>query len=260
MDPLAAHDVALIRADNPGPFSLTGTNTWIVGRDPAWVVDPGPDLPAHIDALANEIEHRGGLGGIALTHNHPDHAEGIPALRARCGEAPVAAERGPVELPLRDGDHAGPLTALATPGHAPDHLSFLLGRVAFTGDAVLGTGSVFISPDPHALADYLAGLERLRKRDLDLICPGHGPLVTDPQQKLDEYIAHRLHREQKLLDALDRGLRSIDELLDTAWPDAPQVLRPAATVTLAAHLDKLADEDRLPPNVERPSWPVSPRG
>jgi glyoxylase-like metal-dependent hydrolase (beta-lactamase superfamily II) len=261
MDELAAHDIVLIRADNPGPFSLTGTNSWIVGRDPAWVVDPGPDLPAHIEALAAEVEQRGGLGGIALTHNHPDHAEGIPALRARLGDAPVAAERGPVELPLRDGDRAGPLQAMSTPGHAPDHLAYILdGTVAFTGDAVLGTGSVFISPDPHALADYLAGLARLRERDLELICPGHGPLVTDPPQKLDEYIAHRLDREHKLLEALDGGKRSIEELLDAAWPDAPAVLRPAATVTLAAHLDKLADENRLPPGVERPSWPVSPRG
>jgi glyoxylase-like metal-dependent hydrolase (beta-lactamase superfamily II) len=262
MAPLRALSIGLIVAGNPGPFSLSGTNTWIIGGDPAWVVDPGPALPDHIEAVAATVELRGGLGGIALTHDHPDHAEAIPALRELLGStAPVAAARGEVELVLRDGDRAGPLQALATPGHATDHLSFLLGdTVAFTGDAVLGTGSVFLSPDPHALADYLTGLRRLRALDLKAICPGHGPPVDDPAAKLDEYIAHRLDRERKLLDALDQGLRSIDDLLDAAWPDAPQVLRPAATVTLAAHLDKLADEDRLPPGVERPSWPVSPRG
>jgi len=263
VDPLAAHDVGLVRADNPGPFSLTGTNSWIVGRDPAWVVDPGPALPAHLDAVTAEVQARGGLGGIALTHDHPDHAEGIPALRERFGGAgaPVAAERGAVELPLRDGDRAGPLRALATPGHAPDHLAYVLDdAVAFTGDAVLGFGSVFLSPDPHALADYLAGLERLRALPLQLICPGHGPLVTDPAAKLDEYVAHRRERERLVVAALDDGRRSTDELLDAAWPEIPDVLRPAAQVTLAAHLDKLADEGRLPYGVQRPRWPVSPRG
>lgn len=262
MELLAQHDVVLIRAGNPGPFSLTGTNTWVVGRDPAWVIDPGPALDAHVAEVADEVERRGGLGGIALTHDHPDHADAIPALRERLGAAPpLAAARGTVEMPLRDGDRAGPLEALATPGHAPDHLSYVLdGTIAFTGDAVLGTGSVFIAPDPHALADYLAGLARLRARDLALICPGHGPLVEDPAAKIDSYLAHRRERERLLLDALERGLRSTDELLTAAWPDAPEVLRPAAAVTLAAHLDKLADEGKLPWGVERPAWPVSPRG
>jgi glyoxylase-like metal-dependent hydrolase (beta-lactamase superfamily II) len=253
MGPLARYDVVGIRADNPGPFSLTGTNTWVVGRDPAWVVDPGPALPAHVEAVAVEVERRGGLGGIALTHDHGDHAEGVPALRERLGgAAPVAAARGEVEIVLADGDRAGPFEALATPGHAPDHLAFVRGEVGFSGDAVLGTGSVFVAPDPGALAGYLTGLARLRARDLALLCPGHGPLVEDPAAKLDEYVAHRRERERLLLDALARGLRSSDELLDAAWSDAPAILRPAAAITLAAHLDKLADEGRLPDGVERP--------
>jgi glyoxylase-like metal-dependent hydrolase (beta-lactamase superfamily II) len=93
-----------------------------------------------------------------------------------------------------------------------------------------------------------------------LICPGHGPLVEDPAAKLDEYVAHRRERERRLLDALADGKRSTAELLDAAWPEVPDVLRPAAAVTLAAHLDKLADEGKLPWGVERPAWPVSPRG
>jgi glyoxylase-like metal-dependent hydrolase (beta-lactamase superfamily II) len=252
---LARHDVVAIRAGNPGPFTLTGTNTWVVGRDPAWVVDPGPALPAHVEAVAAEIARRGGLGGIALTHDHPDHAQAVPALRERAGAAPVAAARGAVELTVRDGGRAGPFEALATPGHAPDHLTWVLGEIAFTGDAVLGEGSVFIAPDPGALAGYLAGLARLRERPLAAICPGHGPLVEDPAAKLAEYVAHRLERERALLDALAAGARTTDELLDAAWADAPPLLRPAATVTLAAHLDKLADERRLPDGVERPSRP-----
>ncbi len=260
MSLLERHDVALIRADNPSPFTLGGTNAYVVGRGRAWVVDPGPALPAHVEAVAAEVERRGGLAGIALTHDHPDHAEALPALRARFGgeaAVPVAGARGPVELALADGDRAGPLEALATPGHAPDHLTYLLdgGAIAFTGDAVLGEGSVFIAPDPGALAGYLDGLARLRERAPALICPGHGPLVEDPDAKIAEYVAHRLAREQALLDALAAGGRSIDELLDVAWADAPAFLRPAATVTLAAHLDKLADEGRLPEGVERPGRP-----
>jgi glyoxylase-like metal-dependent hydrolase (beta-lactamase superfamily II) len=253
---LAAHDVACIRAANPGPFTLTGTNTWIVGRGGAWVVDPGPALPAHVEAIAAEVERRGGLAGIALTHDHPDHAEGVPALRERLrGVAPLAGARGAVDVRVGDGERAGPFEALATPGHAPDHLTYVLGEIAFTGDAVLGEGSVFVAPDPGALAGYLAGLERLRERRLSLICPGHGPLVEDPDAKIAEYVEHRLARERALLAALAAGARSVDELLDRAWADAPAILRPAATVTLAAHLDKLADEGRLPQDVERPARP-----
>lgn len=257
MSVLERHDVVVIRAENPGPFTLAGTNTWVIGRERAWVIDPGPALPGHVDAVAGEVERRGGLAGIALTHDHPDHAEAVPALRERLGgEAPLAGARGPVDLRIGDDERAGPLQALATPGHAPDHLTYVLaGEVAFTGDAVLGEGSVFVAPDPGALAGYLSGLARLRELDLALICPGHGPLVEDPAAKLDEYVEHRLARERALLDALAAGARSVDELLDAAWADAPAILRPAATVTLTAHLDKLADEGRLPDGVERPERP-----
>jgi glyoxylase-like metal-dependent hydrolase (beta-lactamase superfamily II) len=223
----------------------------VVGRDPAWVVDPGPDDAAHLDAVAAAVAARGGAGGIALTHDHLDHAGGVAGLRERL-DAPVAAARGPVEVPLGDGDRFGPLEAIPVPGHAADHLVFLAGPVCFTGDAVLGQGSVFVASD---LAAYLVALRRLRERDLELICQGHGPLVRDPAAKLDEYIAHRLDRERRLVDALAAGARSVEELLDRAWDDAPAALRPAAAVTLAAHLDKLADEGRLPEGVERPRVP-----
>jgi glyoxylase-like metal-dependent hydrolase (beta-lactamase superfamily II) len=249
---LAAHRIVGVRADNPGPFTLGGTNTWIIGSDPAWLVDPGPALDAHRDAIVAELERRGGLGGIALTHDHHDHADGVAAIRERFTGAPLAGGRGPVDVELRDGVRFGPLRAIATPGHAPDHFAFVCGRVALTGDAVLGEGSVFIAPDPGALSGYLEGLRRLRALDLDLLAPGHGPVVADPRAKLDEYVSHRLDRERRLVTALDGGARTVDELLDAVWSDAPALLRPAATVTLAAHLDKLDGEGRLPSGVERP--------
>ncbi len=248
---LADHDVALVRAQNPGLLTLSGTNTWLVGRGGCWVIDPGPALPAHLDAVAAEAERRGGVAGIALTHDHGDHSDGVQGLRARTGEPPVAAARS-ADVVLGDGERFGPLEVLGTPGHAPDHLSYLAGPVCFSGDAVLGAGSVFVAPEPGALAGYLAALRRLRARVPAVICPGHGPVVLDPRAKLDEYLAHRFAREESLLTALDSGLRSTDELLDAAWADVPPPLRPAAAITLAAHLEKLEEEGRLPAGVERP--------
>jgi glyoxylase-like metal-dependent hydrolase (beta-lactamase superfamily II) len=241
-----------VRADNPSPFTLDGTNSWLVGRDPAWLVDPGPALGEHIEDLRTEIEARGGLGGIALTHDHPDHAQAVPAMRDRFPQAPVAGFRGAVDVRLADGTRFGPLEAMATPGHSPDHLSFAFDGLGLTGDAVLGQGSSLIIPYPGALAAYLKSLERLRERNFDVLAPGHGPPVFEVQAKLDEYIAHRLDRERRLLAALGRGRRTEAELLDDAWSDAPAALRPAAAATLAAHLDKLAEEGRLPDGVERP--------
>jgi glyoxylase-like metal-dependent hydrolase (beta-lactamase superfamily II) len=249
---LSEHGIFGIRAANPGPFSLTGTNTWIVGSGPAWLVDPGPALPDHHQAVVAELESRGGLGGIALTHDHHDHADGVTAIRERFGAAPLAAGRGVVDVRLADGVSFGPLRAVATPGHAPDHFAFIAGRAALTGDAVLGEGSVFIAPDPQSLRRYLEGLRTLRGLELDVLLPGHGPVVTEPHAKLDEYVNHRLDRERRLVAALALGARTVDELLDAAWTEVPEVLRPAATVTLAAHLDKLADEGRLPDGVQRP--------
>ncbi len=253
---LAEHDVVGIRAANPGSLTLSGTNSWVVGRDPAWLIDPGPLLDDHLGALEDALDRRGGLGGIALTHDHVDHSEAATEMHVRHPDAPVAAARGDVDVHLGDGASFGPLRALSLPGHSPDHLVFLAGPLAFTGDAVLGEGSVFIAPDPGALAGYLAGLRRLRDLRPAVLCPGHGPLVKDPRAKLDEYIDHRLDRERRLLEALGEGRRSVDELLDSAWSDVPSGLRTVAAVTLAAHLDKLEDEGRLPDGVERPrAWP-----
>ncbi|MBV9474206.1 MAG: MBL fold metallo-hydrolase [Solirubrobacterales bacterium] len=249
---LPEYDTVGIRADNPSRLTLQGTNTWIVGRGPAWVVDPGPALDSHLEALTDELERRGGLAGIALTHDHVDHAQATAPLRQRFPAATLAAARGEVDVALEEGSRFGPLTAMRTPGHSPDHLAYVHGRAGFTGDAVLGEGSVFIAPDPGALAAYLDALASLRRRRLAILCPGHGPVIDDPQAKLDQYVAHRLEREQRLVSALSAGHRTVAEMLDAAWSDAPAALRPAAAATLAAHLDKLADEGRLPEGVERP--------
>ncbi|MGI8559022.1 MAG: MBL fold metallo-hydrolase [Solirubrobacteraceae bacterium] len=243
-------DFELVRAENPGPFTLSGTNSWLIGRDPAFLIDPGPALPEHLDALERAIVDRGGLGAMILTHDHADHAEAVRPLRRRI-EAPLAAARGQVDVLLTDGEAIGPFTVVASPGHAPDHIALVTGGMCFSGDAVLGEGSVFIAPAPGSMSGYLRALRRLRVLDLDTIHPGHGPLVEDPRAKLDEYIAHRLEREQALRRALDDGLRGSAELLDRVWADAVPALRPAAAVTLEAHLGKLEEEGALPAGVER---------
>ncbi len=249
-------DVTRVRADNPGPFSLTGTNTYVVGRDGCWIIDPGPDLDAHLAAVALEVDERGGARGILLTHDHADHAGAVPALRrALGGDVPVHAARYPADVQISNGDTLGSFAVAATPGHAPDHVAFVLYDTVFSGDAILGTGSVFVAPDPGALRGYLAGLELLKALAPRRIWPGHGPVVDDPITKIDEYLQHRREREERLLAALDGGARTVDALLDRAWSDVADVLRPAAAVTLAAHMDKLEEEGRLPEGVERPAWP-----
>jgi len=222
--------VVRVRAPNPSLLTLDGTNTYVVG---GWVVDPGPDDSSHLEAVLEAA--RGSIEGIVLTHSHLDHAEGAEPLAKRAGGVRV-------RLP-EDGQRVGPFEALATPGHAPDHVCLLFGEgICFTGDTVLGQGSVFIAPGEGSLSAYLDSLRRLRALDLSVLCPGHGPYVARPAAKLDEYTFHRLERERRLIEALADGLRTEDELLDRAWSEVPAELRPAAALTLRAHLEKL-DED-----------------
>lgn len=250
---LAGYDVVRVRAENSGPLTLSGTNTWIVGAHPAYVIDPGPALPRHIERLLAVIDARGGLGGIALTHDHHDHSEAIDALREQRPAPLAAAALRSADVKLREGTNFGPLRAVPTPGHARDHVALATDRACFTGDAVLGEGSVFIEAYPGSLAGYLEGLARLATLDVDVLCPGHGPPIWEPENKIEEYIAHRYEREHRVLLALADGRRSVRELLDYAWSDVPEQLRPAATITLAAHLDKLEEEGVLPVGVQRPS-------
>jgi glyoxylase-like metal-dependent hydrolase (beta-lactamase superfamily II) len=216
-----------------------GTNTYLYGSDPCAVIDPGPDIAEHLEAVRAAAEERGGIGAVLLTHSHGDHADG--------------ARRLPVEaiLPGDGEEHAG-LRALATPGHAADHVCLLTADgVCFSGDLVLGEGSTFVPPDGGSLAAYMDSLRLLQGEPLALICPGHGPWITDPAAKLAEYVEHREMRERRLLAALERGERSRDALLAEVWDDVPPELLPAARQVMEAHLQKLAAESRLPSDLRR---------
>jgi glyoxylase-like metal-dependent hydrolase (beta-lactamase superfamily II) len=225
-------------------MTLEGTNTYLYGSDPCVVIDPGPDDVGHLEAVRAAAGERGGVGLILLTHSHGDHAVGAQPLAAAV--AAEAAEAPPVILPAGGEEHAG-LRALATPGHAADHVCFLApDGVCFSGDLVLGEGSTFVPPDGGSLAAYMDSLRLLQAEPIELIAPGHGPWVTDPTAKLAEYVEHREMRERRLLAALGRGERSKEALLAEAWSDVSAELRPAAALVMEAHLQKLEREGRLP--------------
>jgi glyoxylase-like metal-dependent hydrolase (beta-lactamase superfamily II) len=227
-------EVLRILAPNPGPMTLEGTNTYLFGGDPCVVIDPGPAEAGHLEAIRTAAGERGGIGLVLLTHSHGDHTEGADQLGAD------------VVLPSGGEEHLG-LRALATPGHAEDHVCFLTGSgVCFSGDLVLGLGSTIVPPGGNSLAAFMDSLALLQAQAIELIAPGHGPWITDPAAKLAEYVGHRQMRERRLLEALGSGERSRAELLATVWDDIPMELLPMAAMAMEAHLEKLEGEGRLP--------------
>ncbi|HKE75754.1 MAG TPA: MBL fold metallo-hydrolase [Acidimicrobiales bacterium] len=247
--------VRRIVADNPGMMTGPGTNTYLVGIDEIAVIDPGPGDEAHLDAIA-------GCGGdrirwILLTHTHEDHSPGAIGLRKRTGARILAfgpgQGRGKVRLDGTLGDNdvieatEFHLTALHTPGHASNHLCFLLNeeRTLFTGDHIMQGSTVVIAPPDGDMAAYLASLERIRtlRPRLRAIAPGHGHVIEDPQAVVQGYIDHRLAREAQILDALrGRGSATIAELVEDCYADVPPELHPVAGKSVWAHLRKLVDD------------------
>ena len=236
-------------APNPGPMTYTGTNTWLIdGADGLTVIDPGPDDAAHLQAVA-------GLGPVArivLTHTHPDHLAGAPALRSMTGApvhafAPAWAAGFVPDVALADGSPAGPLTALHTPGHASDHLCFALGGTAvlFTGDHVMSWSTSIVSPPDGDMAAYMASLRLLLARDDALYLCGHGPPLRNPLPLVRGMLSHRAAREAAVLAALRRGPAAEAALVGDVYPGLERHLIPAARRSLLAHLEKLVREGRV---------------
>lgn len=249
----SGRDLVRIRAHNPGPMTLSGTNTYVVGRDPAYVIDPGPDDEAHIDAVRAEGKARSGIAGVLLTHSHADHSAGVESLGAPLLWGAVSStdethwQPDPDTRPANEAPPA--FEVVPTPGHAADHACFVWQDVCFCGDLILGEGSTIVPPEAFggSLADYLRSLERVRDLGASLFAPGHGEWIKDPGAKIDEYVAHRAEREHKLVAALDSGERSRRALVETAWDDVPAPLRRAAAMAMQAHLEKLEAEGRVDP-------------
>jgi glyoxylase-like metal-dependent hydrolase (beta-lactamase superfamily II) len=225
-------EVETIIAPNPGPMTLEGTNTYLVGRDPVTVIDPGPEVPEHIEAVRAAAEERGGIGAVLVTHSHSDHDGGVELL----GIEPVHPKDGEAVAGLM-------LLALETPGHTEDHLCFQAGPVLFCGDLVLGEGSTIVPPADQggSLAKYMDSLRRIQELDLELMYPGHGPPITDPDAKIAQYIAHREDRQRRLEAALERGERSRMAILREVWDDVPEELLPAAAFAMQAHVEQLQE-------------------
>ncbi|HYL07488.1 MAG TPA: MBL fold metallo-hydrolase [Candidatus Udaeobacter sp.] len=234
--------VTRVVAPNPGPYTGPGTNTWIIDAGPVVaVIDPGPNDARHLDALNRRLAGRT-VGVVLVTHSHPDH---LP-LAAPLAEAHGATVRRYPELGDGDIVRVGNLniTALYTPGHAPDHLSFLLedDRAVFTGDLILGQGSSMVTYPEGDVAAYLRSLERLAALEPRILFPGHWDPVTDAVAKIDEYRHHRLEREAQILAEVRRGPGTAPELTRRVYGELDDPLFRAAEMTLRAHLRKLVDD------------------
>jgi glyoxylase-like metal-dependent hydrolase (beta-lactamase superfamily II) len=241
--------VALVRAKNPSIMTLDGTNTWVVDADGAvWVVDPGPDDAGHLANVEFVARDLGEPAGVALTHDHMDHSEGVEAMRARLGDVPLLSFSERVDSPFG---------VVETPGHAADHLVFTIGNALFSGDLILGQSSTIVPPGGGTLIAYLESLQKVIDLDPAVILPGHGDPITDAHDAVVAQREHRLKRERDLEAALADHLYDREALLDRVWSDVPDELRIAAHVTMQTNLEKLDLEGKLPDDFEtegRKSW------
>lgn len=241
--------VRLVRAPNPSPITLEGTNTYLVGERAPVVIDPGPHVGAHLDAV---MEEAGDVSLVVITHRHPDHADGAVRFASMAKAALAAYAGAPVDgcepNAIADGQRiAAPgatLRAMYTPGHASDHLSFVLEEenILFTGDHVLGRGTTVIAYPDGDLDEYMGSLARTREAKPRAIYPGHGPAIDDPAPVLDYYIAHRLEREREVLAAIDAGDAQIDAMVARIYTAYDRTLWGAAGLSVRAHLEKLERE------------------
>lgn len=243
-------------APNPSPFTYFGTQTYFAGDSEVVVIDPGPDLAAHVDAIVTALDGRH-LVAIACTHTHRDHSPASRALAAATnapiiGCAPLALESvGPRADASFDFDYAPdrilgdgeavevdgePLIAVATPGHTSNHLCFAYRGALFTGDHVMGWSTTVVVPPDGDMGLYMASLDKLRQRDDRIYYPAHGPAVTKPQQLVRGMAGHRMSREKQILKRLAAGDRTVPQVVTACYPGLDPRLVPAAGGSVTAHL------------------------
>ena len=248
--------IARVLAHNPSAFTYYGTQTYLIGTDEVAVIDPGPDLPEHVDALEEAIGGRP-VAAIMCTHTHRDHSPASRPLAERTGApligcAPLALETvGPRADAAFDGDYrpglvlgdgetmeidGRPLVAVATPGHTSNHLCFAYEGALFSGDHVMGWSTTVVVPPDGDMAAYMQSLEKLRQREDQAYYPAHGPPVTNPQQYVRGLIGHRLQREKQILNLVGEKALSIRDIVARAYPGLDPRLVPAAGGSVYAHL------------------------
>lgn len=253
--------VTMVLGQNPGIFTGPGTNTYLIGTGAERILlDTGQGAPEYLpmlDRALSEADCR--IQEIVLTHGHPDHIGGVGDVIERHGPLRVSKRRSPdwdagCAAPLTaidDGSvlraEGATLRALYTPGHAPDHLCFVLEeeRAIFTGDNVLGIGTTVIPAESGDLSDYLRSLDRLLAEEPGAIYPAHGPKVSDGPAKIRKYIEHRAKREREILDSLAQGRSLISEIVAVMYAEYPQELHAPARHSVCSHLIKLEREKRV---------------
>ncbi len=248
--------IARLLAHNPSAFTFAGTQSYLLGEREIAVVDPGPDLPEHVEALLAAIGERN-VAAILCTHTHRDHSPAARPLAQATGAAiigctPLALETvGPRADAAFDGDYrpdrvlqdgeaieldGRSLTAVATPGHTSNHLCFAYGDALFTGDHVMGWSTTVVVPPDGDMAEYMQSLDKLRQREDRIYFPAHGPPVTRPQQYARSLIGHRLQRETQILRLVGEKPRAIPDIVANAYPGLDPRLVAAAGGSVLAHL------------------------
>jgi glyoxylase-like metal-dependent hydrolase (beta-lactamase superfamily II) len=248
--------IARMLARNPSAFTYYGTQTYLIGTEELAVVDPGPDLPDHVEALLRAIDGRE-VVAITCTHTHRDHSPAARPLADATGAsiigcAPLALETvGPRADAASDGDYSPDriledgesievdgiaITAVATPGHTSNHLCFAVGDALLTGDHVMGWSTTVVVPPDGEMAAYMASLDKLRQRQDRIFYPAHGPAVTNPQQYVRGLMGHRMQREKQILRLVGEKPRDIPDIVANAYPGLDPRLVNAAGGSVLAHL------------------------
>ena len=267
-----APGIRRIVAQNPGPYTFLGTNTYLVGNNEVAIIDPGPADEAHIEAIAHATRAQR-VSHILITHSHRDHCDGALPLQRRLGGeivayGPTGTERGAVapglgdsfidsafrpDVPVTDGDtikaHGFALDVLHMPGHAPDHLCFaLIGeRTVFTGDHVMGWNTTVIAPPEGNMSAFLSSLERLSQRYDKVFYPGHGGRIETPRRVVRAYMTHRTWREQTILACIDDGMNTIPAIVARLYGGLDTNLKVAAALSVLAHLEFLTERGIVTP-------------
>jgi glyoxylase-like metal-dependent hydrolase (beta-lactamase superfamily II) len=264
-----APGVRRLVANNPGPFTFKGTNTYLVGRGDVAIIDPGPDDKAHLDAIAEATKNER-ISHILITHTHRDHIDAVEQLKKQT-KAPVLAfgptgkQRGArttrpsgkafVDLDftpdthLKNGDviqgEGWTLDVIHTPGHAPDHLCFALTgeRTVFSGDHVMGWNTTVVAPPEGNMRDYLTSLECLLERNDKVFFPGHGGRIETPRRVVRAYLLHRKMRESAIYARLENGDQFIPQIVPKIYPNLDSRLVPAAALSVLAHLESLVERN-----------------